>query len=157
MQTSQMFRPEPHHPAGRAAPGAEPDSPGMWLPMYLMCISCSPTSVGAYLTVTVPSLLSTISGVAVFPEGMWTSPVGAQGDRAMSPRGLPPETLSAKAQVAFRSKNTHCCRKHRRSTAGKQSHVWPLFCSLFLPQNTAGNSSKEFSTLIWTSEKLKLD
>lgn len=50
------------------------DLPGMCFPMYLMCISCSPTSVGAYLTVTVPSLLSTMSGVSVFPEGMCTSP-----------------------------------------------------------------------------------
>lgn len=48
--------------------------PGMWVPLYLMCISWSPVSVGAYFTVTVPSLLSTISGWAVLPDGMWTSP-----------------------------------------------------------------------------------
>lgn len=67
------------------------DLPGMCFPMYLMCISCSPTSVGAYLTVTVPSLLSTISGVSVFPEGMCTSPT--KGHRGSYRKKLPAPLL----------------------------------------------------------------
>lgn len=46
----------------------------MCVPLYLMCISCSPASVGEYCTVTVPSRLSVISGWADFPEGIRTSP-----------------------------------------------------------------------------------
>ena len=90
-QPPRVLLPDFWRPAGLGGRGTEPDSPGMWLPMYLMCISWRPTSVGAYLTVTVPSLLSTISGVAVFPEGMWTSPVGAHGDRTVTPpKTVPP-------------------------------------------------------------------
>lgn len=48
--------------------------PGMWMPSYLMSISCRPASVGAYLTVTVPSLLSVMSGLATLPDGIRTSP-----------------------------------------------------------------------------------
>lgn len=48
--------------------------PGICIPSYLMSISCSPASVGAYFTVTVPSLLSAMSGLATFPEGILTSP-----------------------------------------------------------------------------------
>lgn len=51
-----------------------PDSPGIWLPSYLIPIWCRPFSVGAYLTVMVPSLLSVMLGRAVFPEGIRTSP-----------------------------------------------------------------------------------
>jgi len=43
--------------------------------VYLISISCRPASVGEYFTVTVPSLLSVISGLATFPEGILTSPV----------------------------------------------------------------------------------
>lgn len=50
----------------------EQEVPGMWMPSYLMSISWSPASVGAYLTVTVPSLLSVMSGLATFPEGIRT-------------------------------------------------------------------------------------
>lgn len=46
----------------------------MWLPSYLMSISCRPLSVGWYLMVMVPSLLSVICGLAVLPEGIRTSP-----------------------------------------------------------------------------------
>lgn len=49
--------------------------PGICIPSYLMSISCRPASVGEYFTVTVPSLLSVISGLATFPEGILTSPV----------------------------------------------------------------------------------
>lgn len=48
--------------------------PGMCVPLYLMCISCRPASVGEYCTVTVPSRLSEISGWADLPEGIRTSP-----------------------------------------------------------------------------------
>lgn len=44
------------------------------MPSYLMSISCKPASVGAYLTVTVPSLLSVMSGLATLPDGIRTSP-----------------------------------------------------------------------------------
>lgn len=44
------------------------------MPSYLMSISCRPASVGAYFTVTVPSLLSVMSGLATFPDGIRTSP-----------------------------------------------------------------------------------
>lgn len=56
----------------QAQPG--PNLPGMWLPSYLIPIWCRPFSVGAYLTVMVPSLLSVMLGRAVFPEGIRTSP-----------------------------------------------------------------------------------
>ena len=46
----------------------------MCVPLYLMCISCRPASVGEYCTVTVPSRLSVISGWADLPEGISTSP-----------------------------------------------------------------------------------
>lgn len=49
-------------------------SPGMCVPLYLMCISCRPASVGEYCTVTVPSRLSVISGWADLPDGINTSP-----------------------------------------------------------------------------------
>lgn len=49
--------------------------PGMCVPLYLMCISCRPASVGEYCTVTVPSRLSVIRGWADLPEGINTSPV----------------------------------------------------------------------------------
>lgn len=49
-------------------------SPGIWFPSYLMSISCRPLSVGWYLMVIVPSLLSVICGRAVLPEGIRTSP-----------------------------------------------------------------------------------
>lgn len=44
------------------------------MPSYLISISCRPASVGAYLTVTVPSLLSVMSGLATLPDGIRTSP-----------------------------------------------------------------------------------
>lgn len=52
--------------------------PGMWFPSYLMSISCRPLSVGWYLMVMVPSLLSVMCGRAVFPDGIRTSPAKRQ-------------------------------------------------------------------------------
>lgn len=46
----------------------------MWFPSYLMSISWRPLSVGWYLIVMVPSLLSVMCGRAVFPDGILTSP-----------------------------------------------------------------------------------
>lgn len=46
----------------------------MCAPLYLMCISCRPASVGEYSTVTVPSRLSVMVGWVDLPEGMNTSP-----------------------------------------------------------------------------------
>lgn len=46
----------------------------MCAPLYLMCISCKPASVGEYCTVTVPSRLSVMVGWVDLPEGMNTSP-----------------------------------------------------------------------------------
>lgn len=61
-----VLLPRSHSPA--------PNSPGMWLPSYLIPIWCRPFSVGAYRTVMVPSLLSVMLGRAVLPEGIRTSP-----------------------------------------------------------------------------------
>lgn len=82
---------------------------------------------------------------------------GRQGNE--HPRHFPWRSSVQSAKVAFRSEGTPCCLKHPRQDKDnrKTETCLPLFCSLFLPQNAAGNSSKGFSTFVLASEKLKLD